>query len=117
MKYNKRDREYCRQCAMRCETMDEFWHKEKSAATKAKQMGWIGDYDWLRRSRKPAGTWTEEACREESRKYETVKDFRTGSPSAHAVSQRNGWIYAFTWLKWSTNRNGRGNGGAGPAQH
>lgn len=117
MKYHKRDKAYCLACAMCCNTMYEFWHKEKSAATKAKQMGWIDEYDWLKRSRKPAGTWTEDACREEARKYGTVKDFRAGSPSAHAIAQRNGWIYKFSWLQWSTRGNARKNGGAGPAEH
>ena len=42
--------------------------------------------------------WTEETCREESKKYTTVIEFATNNNSAYKIAKKNGWIYSYTWL-------------------
>lgn len=50
--------------------------------------------------RKPNGYWTYEHCLEESKKYDTVADFRKGAPTAWEKSVlKNKWIKDFTWIK------------------
>jgi hypothetical protein len=36
--------------------------------------------------------WTPETVKKESLKYQTVKDFRLGSPKAYNAANRNGWV-------------------------
>lgn len=42
--------------------------------------------------------WTYEACLEESKKYKTQREFRSGSNVAYIKSYKNGWLADYTWL-------------------
>ncbi len=46
-----------------------------------------------------AKKWDKDTCEQEARKYEFIFDFRTKSPGACNVAQRNGWLYEYVWLK------------------
>ena len=46
-----------------------------------------------------AKKWNKETCEQEARKYEYIFDFRTKSPGACNVAQRNGWLDDYVWLK------------------
>lgn len=43
--------------------------------------------------------WNKETCEQEAHKYEYFFDFRTKSPGACNVAQRNGWVNDYKWLK------------------
>ena len=46
-----------------------------------------------------AKKWNKETCEQEAHKYEYIFDFRTKSPGACYVAQRNGWLDDYVWLK------------------
>ena len=46
-----------------------------------------------------AKKWNKKTCEQEARKYEFIFDFRTKSPGACNVAQRNGWLDDYVWLK------------------
>lgn len=46
-----------------------------------------------------AKKWNKETCEQEARRYEYIFDFRTKSPGACNVAQRNGWLKDYIWLK------------------
>lgn len=46
-----------------------------------------------------AKKWNKETCEQEAHKYEYIFDFRTKSPGACNVAQRNGWLDDYVWLK------------------
>ena len=46
-----------------------------------------------------AKKWNRETCEQEAHKYEYIFDFRTKSPGACNVAQRNGWLDDYVWLK------------------
>lgn len=53
-----------------------------------------------------SGKWTKKSCREESKKYSTLKEFREQNESAYSVATRNGWAKEYTWLKRLKRENG-----------
>jgi len=91
---------HCYEEARKYKTHSEFQYaKGASCAYKsAVKNGWIEDYYWMPLAQKPSGYWTEERCREESKKYATRIEFRNNSPSAYAIAQRKGWLTGFVWL-------------------
>ena len=91
----------CLEEARKYRTRTEFQYaKGASAAYKsAVKHGWIEQYDWMTQPTKPKGFWSKEKCLEESKKYQTRYAFRVGSPSAYAITQRNGWLNDCVWLK------------------
>lgn len=50
--------------------------------------------------------WTKKSCREESKKYSTLKEFKKQNESAYSVATRNGWTKEYTWLKRLKRENG-----------
>lgn len=46
--------------------------------------------------------WTEENCREESKKYKNRREFNKMNSAAYKKSKKMGWIDSFTWLESST---------------
>lgn len=50
--------------------------------------------------------WTKEKVFEESKKYNTKRDFREKSITAYYVSYKNGWLFEMNWLKSSKKTNG-----------
>lgn len=95
----KRTKEHCEKVARTCKTINEFWSKFRSAATKAQQEGWIDSYTWLERERVKRNSLDEEECRRIAKKFKTLRDFRTKAPSAYVTANRHGWIQSFTWLE------------------
>ena len=55
-------------------------------------------FDWFDEIKKPNGYWTRERCEEESRKYQSKKEFVKGCSAAHHAAVVNGWLDDFTWL-------------------
>lgn len=43
--------------------------------------------------------WSEETCREEAKKYNTISDFNKGCASAYNVARKNGWITSYDWFE------------------
>ena len=92
--------ESCRKAAMKYRTLDGFMHgKDQSAYNASLRNGWLGSFTWLRRKTLPHGTWTEDSCRVESRKYSTRDEFRKGAPVAYGKARENGWLDSYTWLE------------------
>ena len=79
---------------------DTFRKEQGSAFNVAKQKGWINEMTWLKRKYAIRGFWqSKDNVLNESHKYETLKDFREGSPSAYEVARSNGWFDEMDWLK------------------
>lgn len=93
--------ERCYEEAKKFKTRTDFLNaKGLSRAYKvARANGWLEDYTWFEEFSKPAGYWTYERCLEESKKYISRNDFRKGNQSAYTISNRNGWMKDFVWLK------------------
>lgn len=96
----------CYDAALKCKTRNEFMKKYRSAYVRAWKMGWLNDYYWLDYEKKPNGYWNYETCKEESLKYNTIKDFNLQSCGAYLVSLENGWLDDFTWLQRKQKPNG-----------
>lgn len=78
----------------------EFNKNNPSAYNVARKNGWLEEMTWLERKYAIRGFWqSKENVFTESRKYETMKDFRSGSPRAYEVARRNGWLDEMVWLK------------------
>lgn len=79
---------------------DNVWLPKEQAAKK--ELAYIENYaakGWRILNIKPAGAlggnvvkWTKNACRKEVEKYRTLKEFRTGAPSAYGRCLRQGWL-------------------------
>lgn len=79
---------------------DTFRKEQGSAFNVAKQNGWIDEMIWLKRKYTIRGFWqSKDNVFDESRKHETMKDFREVCPSAYEVARRNGWLDEMDWLK------------------
>lgn len=78
----------------------EFNKNNPSAYNVARKNGWLEEMTWLERKYAIRGFWqSKENVFDESRKYETMKDFRSRSPRAYEVARRNGWLDEMVWLK------------------
>lgn len=88
--------ERCFEEAKKYKTRTEFQYaKGASRAYKySVKNGWIDNFTWMQPKRKKHGYWTKERCFLEYKKY-LNRDFGRKSPSAYAISQRNGWLKEF----------------------
>ena len=84
--------------ARKYKTRSEFQKCSSSAYVSARKNGYLNKFDWFDEIKKPNGYWTRERCEEESRKYQTKKEFVKGCPAAHSAAVRAGWLDEFTWL-------------------
>ena len=109
--------EKCKEEAAKYETRSEFSKGNCSAYNASRSNGWLDDFfvkkkrnyktcreeakkKWFHDARHDKGSqWTEEMCREESKKYKTRTEFMKGSPTAYNQSLKNKWIREFDWLK------------------
>jgi len=74
----------------------EFRKQYPYIVDKMRRNGWIGECDWLKRRRRPAGTWMDkENCRIEAAKFSTRNEMRMHSRVAYEVCKRNGWDVDF----------------------
>lgn len=66
----------------------------------ARRRGWLDKMVWLKRTYTKRGLWLlKENVIDESHKYETIKDFRIGSPSAYKSAKKNRWLEEMSWLE------------------
>lgn len=81
-------------------SITEFNDKNASAYAVARKNGWLDEMTWLERKYAIRGFWqSKDNVLNESHKYDTLKDFRYGSPRAHEIARRNGWLDEMNWLK------------------
>ena len=81
-------------------SITEFNDKNASAYAVARKNGWLDEMTWLERKYAIRGFWqSKDNVLNESHKYDTLKDFRDGSPRAHEIARRNGWLDEMNWLK------------------
>lgn len=92
--------ELCLEKARGCSTKKEFYTNFTSAYQAAVKKGWYDGYTWLIDDKdvSPKGTWTEEKCRDESKKYKKQIDFKNRCPGAYKAAKKNGWIDSYAWL-------------------
>ena len=76
----------------------DFYTGSKNAYEAAVKYGWLDSFTWLEYFVRPNGYWTKTRCREEALKYSSKKEFRKGSPAAHAAAAKRGWLDEFVWL-------------------
>ena len=68
----------------------------------SKAKGWLEKFDWFRGAEirvEKQTKWTEETCREEARKYKTMKAFRRECQGAYDKAKECGWLTSYTWLE------------------
>lgn len=95
-KFDKLTRDVCWKLAKKCSTCSEFWHKYKTAADKASQEGWIGDYTWL--TLKHERRLTRYRCYELAQDCHTRKELKQRHPGVLKRAKEEGWINDYTWL-------------------
>ena len=84
--------------ARKYKTRADFQKGSAGAYVYARKNGYLSKFDWFEEIKKPNGYWTRERCEEESKKYQSKKEFVKGCPAAHSASVRGGWLDEFTWL-------------------
>ena len=88
----------CLKEARKYKTRTEFQKACSGAYIYARKNGYLSKFDWFDEIKKPNGYWTKERCEEESRKYQSKKEFVKGCSAAHHAAVVNGWLDDFTWL-------------------
>lgn len=88
----------CLKEARKYKTRTEFQRACSGAYIYARKNGYLSKFDWFDEIKKPNGYWTKERCEEESRKYQSKKEFVKGCSAAHHAAVVNGWLDDFTWL-------------------
>jgi hypothetical protein len=88
----------CYKEARKYKTRTEFQRGSSGAYIYARKNGYLSKFDWFDEIKKPNGYWTKERCEEESRKYQSKKEFIKGCSAAHHAAVVNGWLDDFTWL-------------------
>lgn len=91
--------EDCYNEALKYKTLKEFRTAQNKMYNACNSKGWLKKFDWLKKIVKPKGYWTYDTCKEESKKYSSIKDFKNTSKRAYSISAKNGWIEEFVWLK------------------
>ena len=76
--------------------MNDFRTKEVTAYNRARRLGWLKDYTWLKRGDAPQ---TFEEVEATARKYSSMDDFYNNDTQTYKVARKNGWIDKFDWLK------------------
>ena len=90
--------ESCREVAKGYKTRTAFQRGNPGAYVFARKKGLLEKFDWFDEIKKPNGYWTRERCEEESRKYQSKKEFVKGCSAAHHAAVVNGWLDDFKWL-------------------
>ena len=92
-------RDTCYNEAKKYKARTEFQKGCYGAYQVALKNGWLDDYKWLKPTNsKPWGYWNKETCENESRKYKTRAEFKSGSYQSYALALKNGWIDDYNWL-------------------
>ncbi len=91
-------KEECEKIARSCSTWLEMFQKYRGVLNKAYKHGWIKDYTWLHRDRRPHNSLTEKECRRIAKRYKSVKEFMLNDMSAYVTASKNGWLETYKWL-------------------
>lgn len=73
----------------------------------SKARGWLKKFDWFRGEEikiEKTTKWTEEACREEAKKYTSRKDFRKMCKGAYDKAKEMRWLDDYTWLYYKVHK-------------
>ena len=92
-------KETCYELALKCKTRSDFKNHNQCAYDTARKNGWLDDYTWFVSGFGTCTKWTYEKCREESKKYESRKEFCEKCVGAYTRSLDRGWLDDFTWLR------------------
>lgn len=81
-------------------TLKAFRQECVRAYDSAKANGWLEEMTWLKKNdTMPPFFWNIKVnVIEESKKYSSLVDFRSGSSGAYEGARRNGWLEEMTWL-------------------
>ena len=90
--------ETCLEEAKNYKTRTEFQKANLGAYLYARKKELLDSCKWFEEKKKPNGYWSRERCEEESRKYNSKKEFVKGCPAAHHAAVVNGWLDSFYWL-------------------
>ena len=90
--------ERCRNAALSCKTMKEFYTNYTNEATLAYKHGWISEYTWLEREKKANGYWDYDKCLEAAKDCKTLREFIDRYSRAYEVARKNDWLKDYTWL-------------------
>ena len=92
----------CYELALTCRGKREMKLKNAQAYKKAKENGWINDYDWFIDGRKLAAEkrtiWTFEKAYEEAKQYNTIKDLRENNPKLYDACLQHRYLEKFDFL-------------------
>ena len=91
-------REKCHETALLYKDIGTFAKECQVAYVIANRNGWLTDYIWLNRKKKPNGYWTKELVMEEAQKYISSGDFQKGNILAYNAAINHGWIKECTWF-------------------
>ena len=86
--------------AKKYKSKNEFEKNNVSAFLAAYKHGWLNEIKWeVIQHQKPSGFWNKkENVIEESKKYNTFKDFRNSSTTAYRAAKKNGYLDEMFWL-------------------
>lgn len=101
IKWNK---DTCYALALECKTIGEIKKRSYTAYEKSIKNGWINDYVWLepdihKKPVKKRVVLSEEECRNEALKYDTLTKFHNGSYTAYRIAKENDYLKDYTWFK------------------
>lgn len=79
-------------------TLISFMKENNGAYTAATRGGYLNELTWLERTKYPKGYWTEEKLIEESKKYNSKKEFRENNRDAYRQVSKE-LFKKMVWLK------------------
>ena len=98
-------KESCYNLALECKTIREFKKRSYTAYEKSIKNKWANDYVWMVpdtpvvKASKPRITLSEEECRNEALKYDTLTKFHDGYYTTYRIAKENGYLKDYTWFK------------------
>ena len=93
------NKETCYALALKCKTRSDFKKHNQCAYETARKNGWLDDYTWFVSGFGTCLKWTYEKCLEESKKYNSRKEFCDKCVGGYTRALNRGWLDDFTWLK------------------
>ena len=95
----KWNQETCLIEAQKYSSLLDFYTKSKTAYKVANENGWLKDYHWLKRLHKERIFWTDELCREESKKYTSLTEFCKLCSGGYKYASTHHLLNSFSWLQ------------------
>lgn len=92
-------KEACEEEAKKYSTLYDFRTKSRQYYEQSKSKGWLNDYVWLDRVKKPLGYWNKQTCFETAKEFTTIIDFRNEYPHVYQMAKENGWLNDYVWLE------------------